>query len=218
MRPALLDLLLPPACAACGRFGSVLCAECQRSFTRPDPGDFVVADAGVVLGTALTLGLGAFVFTGPMRRALGRLKYAAAARAARPLAEAAAPALRRLTAVAGTTAVLVPAPLHVARQRQRGYNQAALLAAELARVTGLPTADILERHAATERMHHLDRAARLRNLRGAIRLRAGTGARPRTAIVVDDILTTSATLEACASVLLEGGAESVYGFAIAREV
>ncbi len=217
MRPAILDLLLPPACAACGRFGSVVCAGCERSFTRPDPGDFVVADAGVVLGTALTVGIGAFVFTGAMRRALGRLKYAGAARSARPLAAAAAPALAPLVAVAGSGAVLVPAPLHPARQRQRGYNQAALLAAELAKVTGLPTADVLERHAATERMHHLDRAARLRNLRGAMRLAADTRS-PRTAIVVDDILTTSATLEACASVLLEGGTESAYGFAIAREV
>jgi ComF family protein len=217
MRPAIVDLLLPPACAACGRYGSVICAECERSFTRPDPGDFVVADAGVVLGSALTAGIGAFVFTGPMRRALGRLKYAGAARAARPLAGAAAPALACLADVAGAGAVLVPAPLHVARQRQRGYNQAALLATELARATGLPTADVLERHAATERMHHLDRAARLRNLRGAIGLRAGVRS-PRTPIVVDDILTTSATLEACASVLREGGAESVYGFAIAREV
>lgn len=217
MRPAVLDLLLPPACAACGRFGSVICGECERSFARPDPGDFVVADAGVVLGTALTVGMGAFVFTGPMRRTLGRLKYAGAARSARPLAAAAAPALERLVAVAGSGAVLVPAPLHPARQRQRGYNQAALLAAELARATGLPAADVLERHAATERMHHLDRAARLRNLRGAIRL-AATAHSPRTAIVVDDILTTSATLEACASALLEGGAESVHGFAIAREV
>jgi ComF family protein len=217
MRPAILDLLLPPACAACGRFGSVICAECQRSFSRPDPGDFVEADAGVVLGTALTLGLGAFVFTGPMRRALGRLKYAGAARAAGPLAVAAAPALGRLVAVVGPGAVLVPAPLHATRQRQRGYNQAALLAIELARLTGLPVADVLERHAATERMHHLDRAARLRNLRGAIRLRAGARC-PPTPIVVDDILTTSATLEACASVLREGGAESVCGFAIAREV
>lgn len=215
--PRLLDLVLPPACAACGRAGSPLCRACVDGFEVPDPGDFVVADAGVVLGDALTLGIGAFAYRGPMRRALGRLKYAGAARVAEPLAEAATPALERLLAIAGPGAILVPVPVHPARERQRGYNQAHLLAIALARRTRLPVAPVLVRRAATERQHRLDRAARLRNLRDAVALRPGARA-PRTAIVVDDILTTSATLEACASVLLAAGTEAAYGLAIAREV
>jgi predicted amidophosphoribosyltransferase len=69
----------------------------------------------------------------------------------------------------------------------------------------------------TERQHRLDRAGRLRNLRDAIGLRTTTAA-PAIAIVVDDILTTSATFEACASVLRSAGTREAYGFAIAREV
>ena len=214
---ALLDLLLPPACAACGRAGEVLCAACVGEFEAPDPGAFVVADAGVTLGQELTLGIGAFAYRGAVRRALGRLKYAGAGRVARPLAVAAVPALSNLLRIAGSSAVLVPVPIHPARERQRGYNQALLLAEELGRRCGVPVASVLERRAVTERQHRLDRAARLRNLRDAIVRRPGS-TMPGVAIVVDDILTTAATLEACASVLNGGGTRESYGFAIAREV
>jgi ComF family protein len=214
----LLDLLLPPACAACARIGSILCAPC-RSELRPPmrPDDrFFAADAGVVLGDALELAVAAFAYEGVVRRALQRLKYIGAARVAAALAEAALPAFAPLVRVSGR-ASFVPVPVHIARRRERGYNQAALLAVELARLTHLPVTDVLLRPHPTTKQHRLDRAGRLRNLRGAFTLRED--ARPPPAlIVVDDILTTSATLEACASVLRAGGAEHVYGFAIAREV
>lgn len=214
---ALLDLLLPPACAACGRGGHLLCPTCRDSFARPDAGAFVVADAGVALGDAMALAIGAFAYEGALRRALGRLKYAGAGRVAQPLAAVAAPALVQLLAISGRSAALVPVPIHRARERQRGYNQAALLARELGRIAGVPVMPVLDRRAATERQHRLDRAARLRNLRDAITLRADAIA-PPVAIVVDDILTTAATLEACASVLRDRGAREAYGFAVAREV
>jgi ComF family protein len=211
-----LDLLLPPACAACGRAGSILCDRCIATMRAPDSGAFVVADLSVVIGDAMTLGIGALAFDGPVRSVLNRLKYAGASRVAAPLADAAAPAFDRLLAVSGPTLV-VPVPVHVARGRERGYNQAALLAAELARRRGLSVCGLLERRTPTERQHRLDRAARLRNLRDAISVRADATVPPVTT-VIDDILTTSATLEACASVLLDAGAREVFGFAIAREV
>lgn len=224
----LLDTLLPPACAACGRAGGTICARCRSTFRAPDPGEFTVADAGVVIGDAAWLSVGAFAHASALRAALGRLKYAGAARVATDLADAALPAFERLLGVSGTDVTLVPVPIHAERRRQRGYNQATLLARALARGVararagegrgrGPLVADILERGAATERQHRLDRAARLRNLRHAITLRPGATA-PAVAIVVDDILTTSATIEACGAVLRAAGASAVYGFAIAREV
>jgi ComF family protein len=184
----------------------------------PDPGAFVVADAGVVMGSALVLGIGALAFDGPVRSALSRLKYAGASRVAGPLASVAGPAFDRLLLVSGPAA-LVPVPVHPERRRQRGYNQASLLAAALARRRGLAVVELLERRAATVQQHRLDRAARLANLRDAIAVRAGVSLPvPPVAIVVDDILTTSATLEACASVLVAAGVGAVYGFAVAREV
>jgi ComF family protein len=214
----LIDVVLPPACGGCGRYGHVLCDACQAGL-RPASYQldrFLAIDAGLVVGESLELARAAFVYDGPMRRTLSRLKYGGAARLARPLAESAAPALQDLIVLAGAAA-LVPVPVHADRLRQRGYNQAALLAAELARVLRLPLTEVLVRHRPTTQQHRLDRVARLRNLRGAFAL--APGARPpRTVVLVDDILTTSATLEACAGVLRDAGAYRVMGFAVAREI
>jgi ComF family protein len=204
---------MPPACAGCGRPGSLLCDRCVGAFAPPfRPDDrFVAPDAGVVIGDALMLAMAAFAYAGPMRRALAALKYSGASRLAPILARSAQPALGRLIAITGS-AVLVPVPVHRERRRERGYNQAELIA----RAIG-PTAPLLERVRPTTKQHRLDRSARLANLRGAFRV-APDVALPSTVIVVDDIITTTATLEACASVLREAGVEAVYGFAVAREV
>lgn len=214
----LLDTLLPPACAGCGRFGLLLCDACRAAFRPPsDPGDrFVAADAGTVIGEQVILAVAAFAYEGPLRKVLQRMKYAGAARVAAELAEASLPALRRLLAISGP-AELVPVPLHPERERERGFNQAALLADALSRRAGLPARRLLMRERATARQHELDRAARLKNLAGAFRV-AGDPLPPRVVIVVDDILTTSATMEVCAGVLRAAGCERAYGFAIAREV
>jgi ComF family protein len=214
----LFSALLPPACAGCGRYGSILCHPCLRSLRRPrDAADrFLAPDAGIVIGEALELALAAFAYEGPLRRALAGLKYGSAAKVAMPLADRAATSLAMLTELAADAA-LVPVPVHPDRLRQRGYNQAALLAAALARRRRLPVADLLERQRATTQQHRLDRAARLSNLRDAFAVRAHVRP-PPVVILVDDILTTSATLEACAGVLRAAGSSRVLGFAVAREV
>jgi len=195
-----------------------MCRGCLNGLAAPSrPADrFLVPDAGVVAGEALSLAMAAFAHEGPTRRALAALKYAGASRLAPILAGAAAPALRRLLEVTGP-ASLVPVPLHPERRRARGYNQAELLARELARTLALRMADPLVRGRATVRQHRLNRVARLHNLRAAFGLRPDAPV-PRTVIVVDDIVTTTATLEACASILAEAGCEAIYGFALAREV
>jgi ComF family protein len=213
---ALLDLLLPPACAGCGRVGALLCRECRATLTGPsDPGGrFLAPDAGVVIGDALQLAVAAFAYEGPTRRALAALKYTGASRLAPILAQCASPTLAHLMTISGP-ASLVPVPLHPERQRARGYNQAALLARCLGKYCNAPIADALARVRPTTKQHRLNRVARLRNLRDAFTVVVRP---PRVAILVDDIITTSATVEACASVLRAAGCESVYGFALAREV
>ncbi|HEX7067702.1 MAG TPA: ComF family protein, partial [Candidatus Limnocylindria bacterium] len=139
------------------------------------------------------------------------LKYSGASRLAPMLARPAAPSLRTLVSISGPAA-LVPVPVHAERRRERGYNQAELIARALG-----PSHLILERVRPTTKQHRLDRAARLANLRGAFRVASGVSV-PPVAVLVDDIITTTATLEACASVLRETGVEAVYGFAVAREV
>ncbi|MGH2379605.1 MAG: ComF family protein [Candidatus Limnocylindria bacterium] len=215
---SLLDLLMPPACAACGRSGKLLCADCLDGFEAPSrPADrFLAPDAALAIGDALSVAMAAFAYEGPIRRALAALKYTGASRLAPTLARAAGPTLRQLLLLTGP-ATLVPVPLHIERRRARGYNQAEHLARHLVQSVGMSMADPLERARPTTKQHRLNRVARLHNLRGAFVVREGSAV-PRTVILVDDIITTTATLEACASVLRDGGCRNVYGFALAREV
>ena len=211
----LIDVFIPPACAGCGAIGRILCPACRSSLRPPghDRDRFVAPDPGAVVGEACELSIAAFEYEGPVRRALAQLKYNGVRRIAPELANESLGHLRRLLWVTGP-AVLVPIPLHVTRQRQRGYNQSRLIALALADRARLPVRDVLERRRPTTVQHRLDRAARLRNLRGAFET---NGPVPKVVVLVDDILTTTATLETCATVLRGAGARSVYGFAIARE-
>jgi len=215
---ALLDLLMPPACAGCGTTGTLLCPGCQARLAAPgQPQDrFLAPDAGSVIGDGVTLALAAFAYAGPMRRALGALKYSGTSRLAPILARAALARLSSLQAISGP-ATLVAVPVHRDRRRVRGYNQAELIALELAKRAMLPIAPLLVRVRPTTKQHRLNRTARIANLRGAFGL-APEAQIPTTVIIVDDIITTTATLEACASVLREAGVGVTYGFAIAREV
>ncbi|MFN2484623.1 MAG: ComF family protein [Candidatus Limnocylindria bacterium] len=216
---ALLDVVLPPSCGGCGRFGALLCPACRATFRPPVPAvdRFFAADAGVVIGDAVEVAVSAFAYEGALRRALQRLKYGRVARLARPLAETAAPAFASIRSRAEPAPTAVPIPLHPLRERQRGYNQAALLAVELGRIARIPVRDVLVRRRLTTKQHTLDRAARIRNLAGAFVARPGTAV-PASVVLIDDILTTSATLESCAAVLRAAGVGRVYGFTIAREV
>jgi ComF family protein len=215
--PSLLDLLLPSACCGCGRLGGLLCAACRDRFEPASNGQhrFLAADPGVVIGQAFLLAMAAFSHGGQLRKALERLKYAGARRVATPIAGAAAPALRQLLIISGP-AVLVPVPIHPSRLRHRGYNQAELIAEALGAATSVPVLDLMVRARETTKQHRLDRADRLRNLQDAFV--AGIEPPAGPVIIVDDILTTSATLEACAGVLRQAGSREVYGFAVAREV
>lgn len=212
-----LDVLLPPACACCRRHGRLLCDRCLgrvRPLLREDH-HFVVPRSAVAGGDALDLAVAAVAYEGPVRRALAALKYERASRLVSPLAALMEPALDAVLEISGP-AVLIPVPVHDERRRERGYNQAELLAARLAETRGLPLdAAALRRGRATTQQHRLDRSGRLRNLRDAFR---ASGRSPPVVVLADDIITTAATLEACAHALRAVGATAVYGVALARDV
>jgi ComF family protein len=112
-------------------------------------------------------------------------------------------------------AALVPVPLHPARARKRGYNQAERLAAALGTRAGLDVHDCLERAGPRGTQVGRDRAQRLSGISGNVAL-ASERAPPRHAILVDDVITTGATLAACAAVLRQHGAAEVVALAYAR--
>jgi ComF family protein len=121
----------------------------------------------------------------------------------------------------GDGALVVPVPLHRWRLWRRGYNQAALLAQAVAKLGGAELAvDALERVKPTPPSRGMNRSQRAANVRGAFRVRPGAKAllKGRAVLLVDDVLTTGATADACARVLLRGVAASVNLLTWARVV
>ena len=154
-------------------------------------------------------------FAGSVRAALHQLKYAGERRLARPLGDAVA---RRWARVGQGTTMIVPVPVHAQRERQRGYDQAALIAEAAAGALGLPCLRALERARATVAQFELGRDERASNVTGAFRVRRGsTSLAGRWVLLVDDVVTTGSTLAACATALEEAGTLAVSAIAVARE-
>ena len=154
-------------------------------------------------------------YDGALRDIIHALKYAGRLSLAKPLA-----ALMRLhgSEVLADVGCLVPVPLHWRRERQRGFNQAR----EIARHLGPPVVDALQRCRATRAQVELAADRRRANVAGAFRRRNGWFRNPairgKNVLLVDDVSTTGATLEACALVLKESEAAAVFALTAARVV
>ena len=201
---ALLATLFPDRCGGCSGLGDLLCQSCRAALTPypRDPERLPASLDGVRV---------AFVFAGPLREAVHQFKYRRVQRLAQPLGRLMA---AHLAARPLAIDAVLPVPLHHGRLAERGFNQAEALAMEVARAIDRPLVRGLERMRVTEQQAHLDARQRADNVRGAFRWAAATP--PRRLLIVDDVLTTGATIGACADALREAGAEAVYGLALAR--
>ncbi len=152
------------------------------------------------------------------REALHAFKFRGRRALAAPLGDLLVEAMEgRLPA--GAPALLLPVPLHPRRERERGFNQASLLARRVGRAWRVPVRDdVLVRAMATHSQTELDAPARRANVRGAFRLRRPELIVARHVVLVDDILTTGATLGECARCLRAGGAAAVGALTVARVV
>lgn len=204
LRRAIADALVPPRCAGCERPGAWLCQSC-RDACEPRAariGRMPVRSAGA--------------YEGPLRQALHRFKYRGERSLAEELGGLVAARLARDVASGERFDAVVPVPLHVERARARGYDQAALLAAALARLTGLPLLATLHRIRPTSPQVDLDRATRASNLRGAFASRSGSLRGLRVALV-DDVATTGATCAAAAAAARAAGARYVAAYVVALD-
>ena len=216
----LLDAALPAACPGCGVEGSAICPGCLPAFYRRDgtPAGISIGLPSDIPSPLLQLEWCA-PFTGVARRALHQLKYAGERRLTEPLGRAAA---RRWRAAGVGADLLAHVPVHEERGRQRGYDQAQLLAEVVGRTQHMPTADLLRRARVTRAQYELGRGDRAANVAGAFEIasRQADGAvhvEGRWILLVDDVVTTGATLAECARVLLAAGALGVSAVTVARE-
>ncbi|WP_298813681.1 ComF family protein [uncultured Sphingomonas sp.] len=223
----LRDLALPPRCAGCGeivgaahrfcapcwsslRFiGPPWCAGCNVPFEH-DRGEGMRC-ARCLADAPMHDGVRAAVAYGPVARTVAlRLKYA------RRTAYAETAARLMVRHLPPATTVLVPVPLHRSRLWQRGYNQAALIADHLSRLSGVPSdRTSLVRHRATAPLRGHSRRARAEAVRAAFRI-SGDALAGHHVALVDDVYTSGATTDACTGVLLRAGVASVTILAWAR--
>jgi ComF family protein len=227
---ALLAVLLAPTCAACGAllehpshspvcdrcwdavqpFAPPLCGRCGRPLRSPNPQTRACcpgrSDAIRSIDSARAIG----PYDGALREIIAAMKYRGCPRIAGSLGRL----LRHHADAVLTGANLaVAVPLHRHRERQRGFNQSAIIAAQL----GLPMSSALRRTRETLPQALLPAGMRRTNVRGAFALAPGeAGVRGRVVVLVDDVWTTGATLDACAWVLKDAGAREVRALTVAR--
>lgn len=223
---ACLDLLLPPACLLCGArlpagiSAGAFCPTCRAAVPPMPPARCPVCavahrtpvtslhhcESCLRQPPAFARVVAAGPYAGTLREAVQRFKYRGQLTLERPLGQLLAEAV---TAAGGPSPdLVVPVPLHVGRLRERGYNQSLQLARRLAGELGAPTAaTLLRRTRATAPQQGLDATARKGNLRGAFAVAERLGG--RRILLVDDVLTTGATVRECAAVLRRAGAAAV---------
>jgi ComF family protein len=217
------DLLFPPRCAGCRSDGSLWCVACRAAVQPVAPpwcekcGEPNTPARLCTKCQAQPLRIeqirSVALFLGPLRQGIHRFKYERLASLAEPFGEMLADYwhANQLTAD-----LLIPVPLHPSRERDRGYNQSNLLAQRLAVQVGVPvSAHGLRRTRMTAVQMELNAAQRKENVSDAFAC-GDERVRGTRVMVIDDVCTTGATLDACAKALLKTGAESVMGLTLAR--
>lgn len=205
---SILDLVFPPQCAGCKQSGNILCPACRMAIR---PRSLLVPSYDI---HGISCLYAANSYQGILRTCIHALKYDGITRLAEPLGML----LSQLYLSYHVGAdILVPVPLHPDRYKQRGYNHAELLARVCAEQVGVPLAlHLLVRTRATPAQVGLNAEQRQQNMVNAFRVPTTKAILGRKIIIVDDVCTTGATLEACANSLLMAGATSVQALVLAR--
>jgi len=221
-----LDFLFPQWCVGCGKEGDFICSSCRQLLPvilpplcpkcgKPQSGGTLCPNC--VSWQAEIDGIRSpFKFDGVMRQAIHQLKYKNLRAIAVPLADLLRDYLATNPIPGG---VLVPMPLHQKRLRERGYNQSRLLAQALGNLTNLPVVDncLIRQKYAHPQARSSNVEERRSNVVDAFICR-DRRLKDKQVILMDDVSTSGATLDAGAAALKEAGATSVWGLVLAREI
>ena len=230
---AVVSLLYPPVCAICGenvRGGEYLCNRCEAKVVRivapfcqkcsePFQGsitsEFTCANCAhrtIYFEAAVS----AYRGRGIVREIIHEFKYGRQIHLRHLVARWLQAALDDERIRGSRFDIIAPVPLHATRLRERGFNQASLLAASLSAKTSIASKRVLQRIRYTTTQTALDRSERMENLHNAFRLRKNANVRGLRVLLIDDVLTTGSTLSECARILKRAGALSVHAATAAR--
>ena len=215
MLRALLDVLYPPRCAGCGDGAWPFCPSCLErvvSVARPGclrcaaPRSRPAPRCGDCPPEPIGMARAAFLFDGPVRSAVHRLKFSGWRRVAEPLGWEMASAWQIGTSGDGSVDAVTWVPLSRRRLAERGFDQARLLAEIVGRRLDVPVVGLLRRTSDAGPQARRGRHERLAAMRGRFRVE---GSPPPHLLLVDDVLTTGATAAACAEALVSAGSARV---------
>ena len=218
-----LDWIFPPACGGCGKPGTRWCAECRQTIEKVaepvcqicgDPGqnEDLCPDCRASRPEYIKL-RSAAMFAGPLRAALHRLKYERDAGLGEPLSKH---LIELYNQDKWDIDLVVPTPLSARRARERGYNQSSMLARPFAWAIQKPYHPAaLRRTRETRSQVGLSAAERRKNVESSFTALPET-VRGKTVLIIDDVMTTGSTINACAQALRTAGATGVYGLTLAR--
>jgi ComF family protein len=228
-----VSLLYPPGCTICGksiRADDYLCDQCETKAVRivapfcqkcSEPFEGSITNTFACANCAhrtiyFDAAVSAYRGRGVVRQIIHEFKYGRQIHLRHLVARWLNSALDDERLRQSHFDVIVPVPLHPTRQRERGFNQAGLLAELLSAQTSIRCKPLLERTRYTTTQTALDRSERMENLHNAFRLRKNANVRGLRVLLVDDVLTTGSTLNECARILKRGGAFSVHAATAAR--
>lgn len=223
-----LDIFFPKRCVGCGQADTILCYSCSKEIE-----NIVTPVCGLCgrinqygqfcpscrrrANTKLKGIIAAAIYDkGPLKEMIHHLKYTGYKSFAEDLGHLLF--LRLNNKIPSGKILVVPVPLYHKKESERGFNQAELVAEYFSKKLKLSGACVLQRTKETETQVKLDRAGRLKNLKGAFACRDNKTVEGKTILLVDDVTTTGATLNECAQVLLDSGAKSVWGVVVAKRM
>lgn len=224
----LWDLLYPPRCPVCdgiAPWNQPICPECVEKLPyvpgkrcakcgKPVEPFETLCDDCRKISHVYDEGRGVFLYDEVMKQTMIRLKYKKRREYGQILGQLVFEAEKETIGKWRADAV-VPVPIHKKKREVRGYNQAEEIARPIAEKIGVPLVpDLLVRVRQTEAMKSLTAAERRRNLTNAFAIGTGAGHPLKSVIVVDDIYTTGATIDACAQVLKSAGIRHIYFLAV----
>lgn len=223
-----LDLLFPNKCVICGKFGSVCCSECFGSIekimtsTCPECGkisknsDYCPACRRRVKASLQSIMIASSYHSPVVKELIHEFKYCGMTAISSVCGELIYSRIANIITVKDL--VIVPVPLHKKRQNHRGFNQSELLARYLSKRLNISGGNALERVVNTKNQVTLSRKERFLNLEDAFVCVDREFIEGKNVLLIDDVMTTGATLNECAKILKKAGAKKVFGAVIARNI
>lgn len=201
----ILNIIFPQQCLGCGISNTYLCPKCRKQLPYPE-----IKNDDIWAAISYESRL--------IKKAIRTLKYKKARKIAQPLAELISERINLTNYRSGTSIVIIPIPVSAKRLRERGFNQAQLIAKHLSDITGLPSfTNVLYKNQHTlSQVETKSREKRLKNLKNSFAVKNAELIKNKTIFIVDDVSTTGATISEARKVLKKAGAKKVVGLVVAR--